>query len=128
MSSSSSSNVSLLSLHSKSLSSLLVQAILYTFTASLALHFDALHPHTDFSVAPCFLNTGIRPSFSISSHPFPMGEGSCGLAFKDASISHTDNCNDVNAVLKAVFTRTKVWFCCGLLQNILYLRRFMLLV
>ena len=69
--------------------------------------------HTDFGAAPCFPNTGMRPSFSISSHPFPVGEGSCGLAFKDASMLHIDNCNDVNAVSGCLYKEEGVvllWF------------------
>ena len=114
--SSSSPDLSLLSLNSKSLSSLLVQAILYTFTASCAtfwcIQAQTLVPLLAFQI----LEWGL---LSISSRPFPIGEGSCGSAFKDASILHTDNCNDVNAVQGCLYKEKGVVLLCYLAENLI---------
>ena len=39
--------------------------------------------------ADYFAKTGVRPSFSFTSHPFPTGDGRCGLGIKsDFPIAH----------------------------------------
>ena len=59
------------------------------------LHFEALHLQTISSrissgAADCFVKTGARLTHSLLSfHPFPIGEGSCGLGIiADLHIAH----------------------------------------